>query len=107
MPPAAQILLLAEVLVAALVWTTWPVHYHLSTEGMWRCTQHGRNLQGLAATIAALLDFSLLSRIVVPSAPQRAVPVWLVVVAVVLYAALIYFGIRRHVLLWRDQHPTK
>lgn len=102
----AQLVILALVLVSAIVWTAWPIHYHCTTGGRWRFSAHGRNLQGQAATIALLLDFSLLSRIVVQSQPSRA-PLWLYVVAAVLYVGLSYFGIRRHVLLWRDQHPAK
>lgn len=107
MPPAVQLILLVLTVTSALVWTAWPIHYHLTTGGRcWR-TRHGRNLQGQSITIALLLDFSLVSSVVVPRQAPANVPEWLVTVALVLYGSLAYYGLDRHVLLWRDQHPAK
>lgn len=107
MHPVAQALLYLLTLAAAITWTAWPIHYHVATEGRWRKSRHGRNLQGLAVTVAALLDFSILSAVVVPRERPGHVPGWLVATAVVLYGALTYFGLDRHALLWRDQHPER
>lgn len=83
--------------LAALVWAAFPAHYHWTTKGRWARTGHGRNVMALAVTLAAMIVATLASALLPPLAA--------VVVAVVLWAAVTYVGIRRHWLLWHDQHP--
>lgn len=91
--------LVAEVAVAALVWSGFVAHYHIATHGRWRTTRHGRNVMSLAACLAVMVDLTLLS-VVVESR-------WILFAALVLWPLLAVIGAHRHRLLWLDQHAER
>jgi len=96
MSPALLSVLVTEMVLAAAVWLLFVVHYHLTTRGAWARSGHGRNVMGLAATLAAMITFTLASTVI-----PAAVMLW---VALLLWPILIFIGLHRHRLLWRDQH---
>ena len=96
MSPTVYAVLLGEIILAALVWTGFVVHYQCTTQGRWRRTQHGRNVMSLAICLAAMTDLTLLSVVFHGS--------WIQWAALVLWPALALVGLHRHRLLWHDQH---
>jgi len=90
--------LVTEMVLAAAVWLLFVVHYHLTTKGAWMQSGHGRNVMGLAATLATMIVFTLAS-VFIPA----TVMLW---VALLLWPVLTLIGLHRHRLLWRDQHEA-
>lgn len=109
-PAATAPLIFAMAILAAAVWTAFPIHYWATTRGRCFHSAHGRNIWAMAAVLAALIDSSIAGTLTRQPTYEQALdqnPTWLLIAALVLWPALAVVGIDRHVLLWRDQHQRK
>lgn len=108
LPPIVTAVLIAEMGLAALVWSAFVVHYHFTTSGRcdregcrqyhvgWAGDDHGRNVMSTSFMVALMVDFTI-AGLVLP------MPV-MVAAALLLWPGLAIAGAHRHWLLWKDQH---